>query len=286
MQKDKVLQHWNDWAQKFGTDLRSTTKCQSIKTLEIAALSRRIAQILEDSQSSSLKVLEIGCGNGLNGIALCNSFPQIEWVGVDFSSEMVAQAHKNIDSSGVEQQMVVAQGDVLELDRTTKSQDHLNTRFDVIYTDRCLINLTSAQEQIRACANINKLLAENGRFLMLENSKQSHERLNMLRAAVGLPFRPVADFNVFIDEEEVLPAVQEFLDLCSVDDFGSLHDIVLYVLKPSIHEDQAVTYDDALMRSVTTLLLSLNAESSNFGQFGQNRLWTFRSRTQHHSTAH
>ncbi len=60
MQKERNLQHWNDWAQKFGTDLRSTTKCQSIKQLEIAALSRKIAGL----DKEPLRVLEVGCGNG------------------------------------------------------------------------------------------------------------------------------------------------------------------------------------------------------------------------------
>ena len=55
-----------------------------------------------------------------------------------------------------------------------------------------LINLSSADEQLDAMRRIKSMLAPAGRFLMLENSVQTHARLNDVRTALGLPVRPAA----------------------------------------------------------------------------------------------
>lgn len=289
MQKERNLEHWQSWARSFGTALRSTTKCQSIKRLEIAALARRIAEVSEVVGRENLNVLEVGCGNALNGLALSEAFPEIAWYGLDFSSEMVEQGRAVVASASnaLASRMVVAEGDALSLsedsvlralsgDSNTDKKVSPPTRFDVIYTDRCLINLASATEQISACKNISRLLATKGRFLMLENSVQTHAQLNKLRQVLELPARQPAEYNVFIDEDVVIPAVQKFFDLKATDDFGSLHDVMLYAINPSIHSQNEVVYDDDAMMSVTTLLLGLGHESNQaFGRFGQNRLWTF-----------
>ncbi len=290
MRREKNLQHWDDWALKFGTNLRSTTKCQSIKALEIAALSRGIESALRaQNLQRRPRILEVGCGNGFNGIALLNAFPEILWLGVDFSREMVQQARLNIAQStdGSSDRIAVVEGDALTLSRSnilSKFEELSRTfreelepvDFDIIYTDRCLINLASAQEQVSACENIRNLLTLSGRFLMLENSVQTHFRLNDLREKVGLQRREVADFNVFIDEGKVLPCLEPLFDLISVEDFGSLHDVILYVLKPGAHENNEIVYDDPMMQTVTSLLLAMGSESATaFGGFGQNRLWAF-----------
>ena len=60
--------HWDDWASTYGADLRATTKCHSIKRLELEAISRRI-----DARGGGPRtLLEVGCGNGYNGLALAN----------------------------------------------------------------------------------------------------------------------------------------------------------------------------------------------------------------------
>src|SRR5688572_12659027 len=82
------LNHWERWASEYGAELRATTKCVSIKRLEIEALLRRIAPLAGERPL----VLEVGCGNGTNGFALAARHSQLEYLGLDFSAKMIEHA--------------------------------------------------------------------------------------------------------------------------------------------------------------------------------------------------
>ena len=70
MELDDIELHWREWA-KAGVDLSATTKTATIKQLEIAALARAIRRSgIDDCQRT---VLEAGCGNGQNCIALAHA---------------------------------------------------------------------------------------------------------------------------------------------------------------------------------------------------------------------
>jgi SAM-dependent methyltransferase len=263
--------HWSALARAYGTDLAATTKCRSIKVLEIGALSRAFLRTGHDAP----RVLEVGCGNALNGAALCQAFPRMTWTGCDAVPAMVESARERIGrlAGQVRARMRVVGADARTLEPLS------GERFDVVYTDRCLINLASLEEQVTAAHAIAGVLADGGWFLMLENSRQTHARLNAARRAVGLPFRPAAEYNVFVDEEAFVPRVRDAFDLEGIDDFGGLHDVLLYALKPAAHEAHAIVYDDALMDAATRLALALAAEGeAPLAGFGQNRLWRWRKR--------
>jgi folate-dependent phosphoribosylglycinamide formyltransferase PurN len=65
------------------------------------------------------------------------------------------------------------------------------------------------------------------------------------------------------------------LDLVRVDDFGSLHDLVLYLLGPLVNSGE-IDYDDPYVAAATDLSLAAPAGLREFGRFGQNRLLMFR----------
>src|SRR5262249_1850546 len=83
MRASDIHAHWQDWAVRYGTDLRATTIASSIKRLEIAALHRAIERVVLPSSEAS--ILEIGCGNGQNLVALAKIFADqsCDWAGVD-----------------------------------------------------------------------------------------------------------------------------------------------------------------------------------------------------------
>ena len=111
---------------------------------------------------------------------------------------------------------------------------------------------------------------------MLENSVQNYTRQNKSRLSLGLPERTPEKYNLFIDENAVIPKIKRSMKLISTDDFGSLHDIILYVLIPSINNG-AVDYDHPLVKTTADLSMALSENYNNqFGNFGQNRLFLFR----------
>lgn len=274
--------HWEDWASTYGSDLRATTKCHSIKRLELEAISRHI-----DGLGGAPAMLEVGCGNGYNGLALANRHPELRYLGLDFSAEMIGHAVAAVRDAPaqVADRVAFHVGDArrlaapLTLDGADVS--HVGAAWappvaavDLVLTNRMLINLASADEQLDAMRRIRSMLVPGGRFLMLENSVQTHARLNDVRVALGLPVRPAAQFNHFIDERAVIAPFAQEMTLRDVEDLGAIHDLLLYAVEPKL-SDGEVTYDSPLLTVVTEALLALGRSAGEQLPFGQNRLWVW-----------
>lgn len=267
MNYGQVKKHWDSWAKEFGTSLRATTKSMTIKQLEIFALMKHLVP--------GSKILDVGCGNGYNGIAFIENIPNITVVGVDYSKEMIENAILNAQKLSQEQQKMIGfeVADVLTLP--------YNAEFDIVTTDRCIINLTDIDLQKKAIDNCCKALKQGGVFLMLENSQQTYRNQNDARAAVGLSKRNPPSFNLFFDEEIILPyCSSRGLDLLQIDDFGSLHDLMLYVILTAADPTKD-HYDEPAIVKAAEVTMNLAAQGCGypFGSFGQNRLYIFRKST-------
>jgi len=286
MEKNANLAHWENWASEYGTELRATTKCLSIKRLEIEAL---LAQIRKHVSTPKPVVLEIGCGNGVNGIALVSRHPDLHSIGLDFSPRMIVNAVQSVEKikeSSVKERLSFGVADAqtlrlpLVLDATgphfAGSEVNLPARgVDVVFTDRMLINLSSAEEQLAVMRGLAGVLAPDGVFLMLENSQQLHGRLTKIREALGLPPRPAASYNIFIDEDSVIRPFQEVMRLIGTYDLSSMHDLMLYAVEPSLNGGE-VQYDSPLMTRLTDAILALSELGVEMPGFGQNRLWIWK----------
>jgi ubiquinone/menaquinone biosynthesis C-methylase UbiE len=292
MQKDANLAHWEAWAKEYGTELRATTKCVTIKRLEIDALARHLPR--SKAVESGL-ALEIGCGNGVNGFALTALFPKLKYVGADFSPKMVEGAIKTIEGK-------IRRGEIAEASRMAfgvldarelsapfaldTSAIHMAGEalrsefpvrgFDAVLTNRMLINLASAEEQLLTMTRISEVLKPGGVFLMLENSAKTHEELNRVRSALGLPPRPVASYNIFIEEDRIIERFKGTLQLEYVENVSSIHDLLLYAVLPAAGSGE-VEYDTPVMTKLTDALLAVRrAPLSAPSSVGQNVLWVWR----------
>ncbi len=267
MDKHGVHDHWSDWARRYGSALRATTKTGTAKRLEIDALDRALKRYAVADGSS---VLEPGCGNGFNLVALANAYPKLVFHGYDYVAEMVEAADDNLRKADCADRVDVWQGDL----RSDAAHPKMRDTYDVVFTDRCLINLASAEEQVAAIARLAALLRPGGLLFLVENSRQTHGRQNDLREHAGLPRREPAAFNCFFDDEVIIPALQRECELLEIEDFGSLHDIALYVLVPATNGGE-VDYDHPLVEAATLTSLA-EAGRGEHGSYGQNRLYVAR----------
>lgn len=277
MDKDSNLHHWEQWAKTYGSDLLATTKCKTIKRIEIETLSRRIRKLIK---TTTPKILEVGCGNGFNLMGLAQSFPQAKFYGVDFSPQMVESARsairQNYGSSA--NAPVVGVLDARQLSVPIKIGDSAESveGFDIVFTDRMLINLASAAEQLEVMKKISGILVPGGHFCMLENSLQAHTRLNQIRNGLGLPFRPAAPYNVFIDDSSVIEPFKGCMTLVQSENVSGLHDLFLYAVSPSVNGGQ-IDYDTPLMKALTDAILIMDeAGLRKLDSIGQNVLWIWR----------
>jgi len=271
MNLNEIKQHWEKWAQEFETDLRATTKSPTIKRLEIDAIYRAIKKTRFFGMKD-VDILEIGCGNGYNCFALSELFPDFNFTGIDYIPEMIASAKKlQSTASGKDSRISFEVADVLNLE----SEKKIKSQYHIIFTDRCIINLNTPDLQIKAFNQLSKKVSKNGHLIILENFIQNYERQNNCRKSVGLPERVPAEYNLFIDENKFLLNLKKQMKLDHVDDFGSLHDVILYVLIPMINKGE-VDYDHPLVKAATELSVSISEKYDNpFGSFGQNRLFLF-----------
>lgn len=271
MDLPEIERHWKAWADEYKADLRATTKTPTIKELEVAALHRAFRKS-PDFARAGCRVLEVGCGNGHNCFRLFDRNPHASFTGVDFIPEMIASARERQSSDPRYRAMRFVVGNVLELDGCAE----LEERYEVVFTDRCLINLNSHELQAAALDQLCRKTADGGHVVLIENVLGTHREQNRLRESVGLSPRQPAEFNRFLDETRFLAHAAGELTLLEVEDFASLHDVVLYVLVPMLNDGE-VDYDAPVVRAATELLLSVPEELRNgFGSFGQNRLYLFK----------
>jgi SAM-dependent methyltransferase len=269
--RDAIKKHWERSAQQHGSALAATTNTDTIKQLEIDALHRAVRRIT-DNAPPALRLLEVGCGNGFNCVALARLLPRSTVVGVDLIEEMVHAAKQARDEAGLTERIDFYVGDASDLSGLASSLGS----FDIAFTDRCIINLPSDSLQMQAIDELISFVRPGGHLLILENVTQAYDRQNQWRVAAGLQPRTPAPFNRFVDEDVLLKhAESRHLDLISVDEFGSLHDLVLYVLVPMTNGGQ-VEYDHPSVRAVTMLSLNAADDLRPFPGVGQNRLYVLR----------
>ena len=269
------LSHWNDWAEKYGSKLRATTKANSIKRIEIFELAKAITYLLEQSKKkdSDLTILEVGCGNGYNTIAIKEMFGKSIVHGIDFSSEMINNSKKltsktvfkNSDSIGF------YVGDAKELDK----QKLLLDEYDIIFTDRCLINLLGEGELEMAVESIFSKLKKGGAGIFIENFINSRNNQDNLRQIIGLERRKIPEFNKFICEESFLNLIGNYSSVINFKCISSLHDLILYLLTPSLNDGE-VDYESLIVEKVTDLIINshkkLNYEMNISPDIGQNSI--------------
>jgi len=250
------FEHWEQKAKQFGTQIFATTKCKTIKQLENYAFSKHI--------KNNLNILEIGCGNGLNIVLLAKQFPNSYFVGMDYSQEMIAQARKN--GKDVPNAIFVF--------GNATSLNYAAEYFDMVLSDRCIINIQNTQQQKIALSECYRVLKPNGKLLLLENTQQAKDKQNDLRECFGLTRRPNAEYNLFIDEAWLIPFLKAMFNIESIEQFAGLHDLALYILGIIALEKEPI-YDSDFVKKVTEATIKYRELFGSYPEtlFGQNKLF-------------
>lgn len=189
--REEIIEHYKSEAQKHGLEDTSTIQDHRTRSLEIKALF--------SYAENGLKILEIGCGNGYTAEEIVKNF-DVELDAVDFSPDMItlAKERKIKDAKG---RVSFAQQDVLTL--------NVKNKYDLIFTERCLQNLTSWDEQKKALSNIVNALKVGGRFVMLESFWTGLNNLNEARKELELPEIAPPWHNLFFEEDKTINYLSE-----------------------------------------------------------------------------
>lgn len=169
------------------------------------------------------RALDLGCGDGINTVEYARRVHHI--LGVDYSASMIDKASRRVGNTsldGIRFQQLDA-----------GALEAFDASFDVVITQRCLINMVELSDQVEALRSIHRLLKTGGRYLMLECFEDGRASLNELRRRMGLKPIPLPWHNRFFQHEELDRAVAGLFAVKATIDF-SLYFLLSRVFAPSM----------------------------------------------------
>jgi ubiquinone/menaquinone biosynthesis C-methylase UbiE len=233
----------------------------NLREVEIEYLSRWM--------KDSLSILDVGCGNGYTTISHASMF-ESSFIGVDFVPEMVEQAKALTKSFKPKKDIEFQIGDVTKL-------QFPNASFDIVVSERCLLNLPTKEDQWHAIDEIARVIKPGGLYLMLEGTLQGLRSLNDVRGRFGLEPIPEADskYNWFsnkFDEEEMIPiALHSFSKLEHIQRFGMYY-FISRVINPLLIKPDQPKYD----APINLIARQICSQIPNFENIGHVALFVFR----------
>jgi ubiquinone/menaquinone biosynthesis C-methylase UbiE len=197
----KILEHYGSQAAKHGASPASTMEDEVIRAKEIELLGAFLAAATSTEPQRPMTILDLGCGNGFALETLGARFSEHRLRGLDFSTDMLAYARRRLPTT-----VPVVRGDARALPWATGT-------FDALYTERCLINLLTAEGQAAALAEIARVLAPGGHALLIEGFTDGLENNNRARTECGLEPLAAAHHNRYFEKGEFRAAVEPHFDL-------------------------------------------------------------------------
>jgi SAM-dependent methyltransferase len=183
---EAILEHYRSEAEQHGLAPSSTMADQVTRRIELDSIERCVAYAAAQCTAPP-RVLEVGCGNGHLLALLREWIPESELVGSDFTPEMVELARgRGIDRCTIDRQ------DVRSLTYDTGS-------FDLLVSERCVINVLDRAEQETALGEFARVLAPGGYLVLIEAFLDGLENLNRARTELGLEPNVVPHHNLWFE---------------------------------------------------------------------------------------
>lgn len=244
-----IQAHWNQRATLGAT---AGTQDLILKQLEQRAILEAM------STRDGAEVLEIGCGHGELARLIVAQHPGIDYLAVDSAGAMIVAAIQ-AGSYPQRERLRFRCIDVADLPAGP---------FDVVITERMLINLPTWELQQQAIAAIGERLRPGGLFLMCEHSQDGLDAINETRVALGL--EPIVRpwHNRYIDTFE--PFTVRGLDLVDVQCFSAEYYFLSRIVNAKLAQlaGEAPRYD----APINALALALTG-AHVAARYAQARLW-------------
>lgn len=242
------------WNRRAGLGQWAGSRDVIAKQIEVAA----IAGYIRDG----MRILEVGCGNGITAIELARRY-QVDILAIDYAAEMIRAAEELRGDQPLKGSLRFQVGDVQIL-------GGLAAEFDLIYTERVLINLPDWPAQKKALGDIGCLLAPGGVYVMCENSQDGLDEINRLRAGVDLPAIAAPWHNRYLRDAELAECDFPALRLAAIDYYSSTYYFLSRIVNAALAAREGEEPD--YQSPVNQLALRL----PSIGNLGQGRIWLWR----------
>lgn len=196
--EEKVKSHYLGQVSEKGLDYESTMPDQYVRKKEIETILETLSAI----NNKNIKILEIGCGNGvlLNELHK-NNYTSV--TGIDFLDEFV----KLSKSRDLPYKIEVGDIRALKFDDST---------FDVVIAERVIINLLNLDHQNKAFSEVCRVLKKQGYFIMFEALEDAWINSNNAREELGLSKIPMASQNRWFKSGELENFIEKKFEILNV----------------------------------------------------------------------
>lgn len=184
-----IKDHYAKVAEKHKASSDSTMEDHVIRSKEMAFIKAAISKSQSHSVSE-MNVLEIGLGNGYVLESMVTEMPSLNFSGIEYTQELLEIAKdRKLENVNLQE------GDARNL-------PYADDSFDVVYTERCLINILDSNDQYRALEEILRVLKPGGVYVMIECFTDGYENYNRARTECGLGRIPVAHHNLYFHKAQ------------------------------------------------------------------------------------
>jgi len=231
-----------------------------LKTIEI----QEIKKYLNDG----LKVLEIGCGNGISAIEFAKSY-SLDILSVDYSPKMIENA-KMILSKQLQNDL---KGKIKFQVFDIRELSKIKEKFDMVISERVLINLDNYDEQIKTINTIETILKPKGKFIMCESSTKGLDMINYERKKFDLELIEMPWHNNYIDDDTLNNDLNNInLNLKSINHFSSTY----YFLSRIVYAHYA--NQNNLKIDYESEINKMSFKLPSLGKFSQTKIWEWEKR--------
>ena len=131
------------------------------------------------------RIVDLGCGNGYTTLRIAAEL-EADILGLDFAEALIAEAQK------LSAQFADCGHSLPRFETADIAQGGLQSSFfDVVVTERVLLNLVDRSSQENMLKQVHGLLASGGMYVLIEGNSDGLQRLNAVRQDVGL--QPIPD---------------------------------------------------------------------------------------------
>jgi len=183
--KKARLKFWNTSAK---LKKLAGTKDLNAKIIEIETLSKFFKK--------KMRVLEFGCGNGYTAFEMAKRF-NVRIDACDYSPEMILEAKKLQKNQKLSNRVNFFLADI-------KNKLKIKPIYDLVFTERMLINLDSWKDQKRSIIKLVNCLKVNGILVLMENSATGLKKINDYRSMLDLKKIKAPWHNLYLDDKRML----------------------------------------------------------------------------------
>jgi len=261
MTLDDLKQHWEKAGRQFPHEGRVTPTSRDpfLGELEEDNILRHL--------SPDDHALEIGCGDGSHTVAYARRVKHLS--AIDVAESLVELASKKIAGAGLSNTRILA-GSALAL------TDMFGTsEFDVVISQRCLINLPSWEGQQHAILQAHQMLRSGGLFLLTEGFQGEFDTLNKVRRTLGLDDIVTVAYNKNLDRETFESWTRQYFDLVETRHYGA-YLFISRVLHPLAVKPDPPKHDAKINEAA--MLIARNVTMPDLRRFSYNLFYALRKR--------